>query len=286
MKEIIGGANLALGKRILIVVVSILLIFLLFIKQFFFIVTPGERGLIVRLGNIANVVYDPWFHLKVPFIDSARYMNVQTQKIEKMAESASKDLQIVNSTIALNYNFDPSKIINLYQLIGSQDIIEMRIIEPAIQETVKASTAKFTAEELITKRAEVAATMELVMKEKLEKHGIFVSEINVIDYQFSAEFNSAIENKVRAEQEALAERNRLEKIKYEAQQKIETAKWESEALLLNAKAEAEAIIIKTQAIKAEGWKEYVQLQWINKWSWVLPTTNLADSNGVILDLSN
>lgn len=130
--------------------------------------------MIVRLGNIANKVYEPGFYLKMPFVDSPRFMNVQTQKIEKTAESASKDLQIVNSTIALNYNFDPARIIDLYQGIGDQYTIELRIIEPAIQESVKASTAKFTAEELITKRQEVAMTMEEVMKAKLEKYGILV----------------------------------------------------------------------------------------------------------------
>lgn len=224
-------------------------------------------------------------HLKLPFIDVAKLSNVQTQKIEKVTESASKDLQIVHSTIALNYSLNDTKVIDLYQNIGSQRVIESRIIEPSIEETVKASTAKFTAEELITKRQDVSQTMRDIMTSKLEPYGIKVGDINIVDYQFSEEFNIAIESKVRAEQEALAERNRLEKVKYEAQQKIESAKGDSESLLLKAQAEAEAIRIKTEAIKAQGGAEYVQLQWIEKWNGTLPTTNLADANGVILDLS-
>ena len=128
-------------------------------------------------------------------------------------------------------------------------------------------------------------TIREIMTSKLETYGITVGDINIVDYQFSEEFHVAIESKVRAEQEALAERNRLEKVKYEAQQKVEAAKGESESLLLKAQAEAEAIKITTEAIRVQGGREYVQLQWIEKWSGVLPTTNLADSNGVILDLS-
>lgn len=165
-------------------------------------------------------------------------------------------------------------------------MIETKLIEPAIQESVKASTAKFTAEELITKRQQVSMEMMNVLKQKLQANGILVLDINIVDYQFSAEFNKAIENKVRAEQEALAEKNVLEKIKYEAQQRIEKARGEAEATKLRAQAESEAIRIKTQAIQMQGGNDYVRLQWIDKWDGKLPVTSMGNNTPVIVDLNN
>jgi len=241
-------------------IIILFFIALIFVKQFYFIVEPWEMWLVVKLGNLRDATYDPWFHIKMPFIEHAIMMNIQTQKIEKTAESASKDLQIVESTIALNYNLDPTKVDRLYENIWSINIIEMKIIEPSIQEAVKAANAKFTAEELITKRQEVSIEMNNILTSKLEKVWVIVSDINIVNYEFSAEFNIAIENKVKAEQEALAEKNRLEKVKYEAQQTIEKSKWRSEAKMLEAKAEAEAIKIKADAITSQWWKDYVTLK--------------------------
>jgi len=247
-------------------------------------VQPGERWLVIRMGDVQERIYEPGFHLKLPFIERAKMINIQTQKLEKAAESASKDLQIVLSTIALNYNLDPTVVDDLYKNIWDLPIIAQKIIEPAIQETVKAANAKFTAEELITKRAEVNIEMITILRTKLEKNGIIVSDINIVDYQFSEEFNNAIENKVRAEQEALAEKNRLEKTKYEAQQTIEKSKWRSEAKILEAQAEAEAIRIKTEAIKAQWGKDYVTLKRIEKRNGSLPTTSLWNNMPVIMNL--
>lgn len=180
-------------------------------------------------------------------------MDVTIKKVQNEVAAASKDLQSVQSTVALSFRLDASKVVAAYKTFGTTNIdeVQWRVIDPAIQESVKASTAKFTAEQLITKRQEVSVEMEQTLKSKLSQLGITVDAINIVNFQFSEDFNKAIESKVRAEQDALAEKNRLEKTKYEAQQKIEAAKGESEAALLRAKAEAEAIRIKTEAIKAQ-----------------------------------
>ncbi len=270
----------SINAKIFVVVIIILL--LIFVKQFYFIVNPWERWMIIRLWNIKNKIYEPWLHLKAPFVEHAKYMNIQTQKIEKHAESASKDLQIVNSTIAFNYSVVPSEVINIYKNIWDLDVVEFRIIEPAIQETVKATTALFTAEELITKRQEVSVQMKQILFDKMKKIWLNVSDINIIDFQFSEEFNKAIENKVKAEQEALAEKNKLEQVKYEAQQRIETSRWRWEAKVLEAKAQAESIRIKAESIKAQWWKEYLKLKRIETRDWKLPTTILWSSDSSVL----
>ena len=128
--------------------------------------------------------------------------------------------------------------------------------------------------------------MSRILVEKLSSQWILVTDLNIVDYQFSDEFNVAIEQKVKAEQEALTEKNRLEKIKFQAEQQVESARWAADAQLLKAQAEAEAIRIKTEAIKAQGWAEYVQLQRIDKRNGTLPQTSLGNSMPVILDLSS
>lgn len=167
-------------------------------------------------------------------------MSIQVQKLETVSSSASKDLQSVQTDMALNYNLKPGNVVWLYQNVWDEQIIESRIISPAIQESVKAATAQFTAEELISKRPEVNRTMFELLVSKLDDLGIDVVAVNIVDFKFSEAFDTAIEAKVRAEQEALTERNKLEQIKFQAQQKIETAKWEAESILVKAQAEAEA----------------------------------------------
>ncbi len=163
-------------------------------------------------------------------------MNVQTQKAEVTADSASKDLQVVTTVIAVNYNLEPAAVRSLYQTIGKDDVIAFKIIAPSIQEAVKSTTAKFTAEELITERTAVAVDIKANLTNKLGKLGILVTDINIVEFRFSPEFDAAIESKVRAEQDALAQKNLLEKVKYEAQQTIETARAQAESIKIQAEA--------------------------------------------------
>jgi prohibitin 2 len=120
-------------------------------------------------------------------------------------------------------------------------MIEAKVITPSVQESVKATTAKYTAEELITKRQIVSQEIQNSLTDKLAKNGIIVSDVNIVDFNFSVGFNEAIEKKVKAEQEAFAEKNKLETVKYQAQQSIE-----------KAKAEAESIKIQASAIQSQG----------------------------------
>ena len=144
--------------------------------------------------------------------------------------------------------------------------LEDTLLAPAIQESVKAATAKYTAEELITKRELVRTDIENALKDKIVKYGVNIVQVNIVNFEFSDSFDASIESKVRAEQDALTQRNKLEQVKYEAQQQIE-----------RAKAEAETIRISAEAIQKQGGAAYVQLKWIEKWNGQLPTTSLGTS---------
>ncbi len=201
-------------------------------------------------------------HLKVPFIDTVITFNTQTQKTEATISAASKDLQDVKAVVAVNYAHSKAEIRNIYQSVGDNEMVVAKIITPAVQESVKAATAVYSAEELITKRADVRNLIIQNMKEKVERFGVSIQDVNIIDFAFSPAFNQAIEGKVRVEQEALTEKNQLEKIKYKAQQQVEQqrgiadaqvlqAEANAKATKINAQADAEAITIKTKAIQQQ-----------------------------------
>ena len=185
-------------------------------------------------------------------------MEVRTTKEEVNASAASNDLQVVTSNVAIQYNPIPEEVGELYEEVGTS--VRERIISPAIQDAIKATTANFNAEELITKRNLASEQMEEILRERLLEAHINVSNVDIVDFNFSASFNAAIEAKVTAEQDALREENRLRQIEFEAQQIVETAK-----------AEAESIRIQAQAIQQQGGKDYVQLKAVEKWDGKLPT---------------
>jgi regulator of protease activity HflC (stomatin/prohibitin superfamily) len=191
-------------------------------------------------------------------------MDVKTQKYVADATAASRDLQDVKTKIAVNYHILPDSTPQLYKEIGID--YSDRIIQPFEQETVKATTAQFTAEELITKREQVKEQIRVSLAEKLRPRGIVVEDISIVNFEFSPSFTQAIEAKVTAEQNALREKNKLAQVEYEAKQRI-----------AQAEGEAKAIQIQAEAIRAQGGKEYVQLQAIGKWNGQLPTMMFGDN---------
>lgn len=236
----------------------------------FVTISPGEKGIVLRVGKIDRVI-DSGFHVITPFLEGVVVMDIQTQKEQVDASAASKDLQTVNAKVAINYNLDADKVSDLYTRIGTS--YGAKVIDPAVQEAVKAATANYTAEELITKRPQVTEDIKTALVEKLGSNDISVTGVSITDFQFSPTFEAAIEAKVTAEQNALAAKNKLDQVKYEAQQTIETAK-----------ATAEAQRISSAALAAQGGADYVQLQAISKWDGHLPTQMIPNSSVPFLNL--
>jgi regulator of protease activity HflC (stomatin/prohibitin superfamily) len=218
-------------------------------------VSTGERGIHTRFSAVTGKVYNEGIYFKLPLIEGATVMNVQVQKEEVTVTAASKDLQTVTAQVALNYHLVPEQVSNIYRSVGVS--YKERLISPAIQEAMKASTAKFTAEELITKRELVKEEIKMNIRERLADSSIFVDELNIIDFDFSKSFNDAIEAKVTAEQNALAAKNKLEQVKFEAQQAVESAK-----------GKAEAITVEATALKDS--PQLIELRKIEKWNGTMP----------------
>ena len=247
-------------KRIIIGVVVLIVLFVL-AQSSWAIVGAGERGILLQLGNIRGI-FEPGLHFKLPFIQNVVMIDVRTQKSEVKVDAASKDLQSIHTLVALNYHVDPAKVDSLYQQIGTE--YEARIIDPAIQESVKAATATFTAEELITKRPTVKDEIKNKLSARLSTSFIDIDDFSIVDFQFSESFNVAIEAKQTAVQQALKAENDLRRIEIEAKQKIETAK-----------ADAESIRIQGEALRDN--QGLVQLKLAEKWNGVLPVYAMGDT---------
>lgn len=258
-KKIIIKTNMdkkTMTKVILSGVVGLGLVLLLVLNPFV-VVSAGQRGVVSNFGAISNNILQEGLHWRTPILQSVIKIDVRTQKEEVGAEAASKDLQTVHATIALNYHLDPTKVNLLWQKVGRD--VQTTIIAPAIQEAVKASVAKYTAEELITKRAMVKEDAKGLLITRLGSEAIIVDELSIVNFDFSASFNAAIEAKVTAEQNALAAKNKLEQVKFEAEQRV-----------AQAQAEAEAIRIQAESISKQGGESYVQMKAIERWDGKLP----------------
>lgn len=251
-----GGIDPNSGKSSLKgLIITIIVLFVLITQFPLGTVGAGERGVQLRFEAVTGKVFNEGLYVRIPFIERVIIMDVQIQKEEVDANGASKDLQSVSTRIALNYHLAHDSVARVYQEVR-QDYRE-RIIGPAIQESVKAATAQFTAEELITQRAAVRDLMQEILTAKLSDRGIIIDSFNIVHFDFSDTFNKAIEAKVTAEQEALAAQNKLEQVKFEAQQKIE-----------EARGKAEAITIEAQALRSN--PAVLELRALEKWNGVLP----------------
>jgi regulator of protease activity HflC (stomatin/prohibitin superfamily) len=261
--------QLHIGRYVFLGAIAIIGLIVLFGS--FYIVGAGERGVLLTWGKPADYAIGEGLHFKIPMVQEVIIIDVKTHKYEADASAASKDLQIVSTKIAVNYRVVPETVPELYRTVGLA--YEDRVIQPAVQEVVKATTAQFTAEELITRRSEVKDNIKLLLRERLSDRGISVEDISITNFDFSSSFNSAIEAKVTAEQEALAARNKLEQVKYEAEQRV-----------ARAEAEAQAITLQAQSINSQGGKDYVTLKWIEKWDGKVSLIGSGSGVTPILDM--
>ena len=250
--------KIILGISIGIIIIGIIIFF-----SSITTVPTGFVGIKTRFGQVQQEMIQEGFNFKTPFIEKIVKIDCRTQKFEVTTEASSKDLQKVsNIKIVVNYNVDKSKANSIYKEVGVD--YQTILIQPAILESIKQGMSQYTAEELITKRSEVANIIMSLLKEKLEQKGVLITALNITDLSFSKEFDKAVENKQIVEQETQKAQYELEKAKVENEKKIE-----------NAKADAEVMKQQNKEITDEYLKLKeleVQQKIIEKWNGVLPTT--------------
>ena len=218
-------------------------------------VNYGERGVLLRFGAVTGNVKNEGLYFKIPFIDRVEILDIKTKKSEVDADASTKDLQMVTSKVALNYHINPNGIAQFFQKFGNN--FESNVLDPGLQEILKAVTARYTAEEVITKREQVREDTNTLLRERFLPQGMVIDGLNIVNFHFSKVFNDAIEAKVTAEQNALAAKNKLEQVKFEAQQMVEAANGKAKAIQVEASAIANNPLV-------------LQLRALEKWNGILP----------------
>ena len=254
-------APAALSSRIssrTYIAASLVVVVLLVLFSVLAQVKPSKIGVVTSFGKIQDETLGEGLHLVAPWWRVNQISVGVNKATVKNAEAASKDLQTVSTTLTINYSVQRDMVKQLYAMSPAMTYVD-DYIDPAVYEVFKAVVSKYSAEQLITARQTVSDDIHKTLSAKLQQYGIAVRDINITNFDFSKEFNRAIEQKVTATQNAEKAQRDLQRIEYEAQQKV-----------AQAEGEAKAIAIQAQAIKTSGGTEYLQLQAINKWDGKLP----------------
>src|SRR6266571_2209566 len=262
-----GSRSYLRSKRLKIILgVLIFMVIIVVISQSVTIVQAGHRGVVLFVGAVENRVLGEGVHFVIPFAEQVVLLEVRTLKFQADASAASKDLQEVATVIALNYHIDPSKANVVYQELGAD--YNNRIIAPTIQESVKASVAKFDAEQLITNRESTKATIADAISKSLSTRNIMVETLFITDFKFSEAFANQIEAKVVAFQKYLTEQNNLKTIQVVANQTVVQAQAAARSNIAKAGGESQAIKIITEQLQQS--PQYLQWLSINRWNGHLP----------------
>lgn len=265
----------------LLVPLAIVLVFgAILLNSLFVIVEAGHVGVVKRLGAVQPEPLQEGFHLKRPFIDQVEQIDVRLMPTHAKATAASRDLQTVSTEVNVAYSLNGALAPLTFQRVGNTQKVSAALVEPAIQESVKAVTAKYTAEELVTKREVVKQAIQQAIEnfinqtltEKEIGNAVQLANVAITDFVFSDEFNRAIEAKVKAEQEALRTKNeklmRVTQAEATAAERELGADAEAYSTEVQSKARAEAIRREAEALRDS--PEIIHLRAIEKWDGVLP----------------
>jgi regulator of protease activity HflC (stomatin/prohibitin superfamily) len=260
-------------KYIVLGISFILLSVLMLLLNPFIIVNAGEKGVVMNWGAVSDKVFGEGLHFVIPIQQSVKKINTKTVKYETKVAAYSSDTQTVDSQVALNYHLQGNKVNKIYQEIGDIKSVEDTIVNPSIQETVKAAIAKSTAGELLEKRASLLEEIRTSLTERLSKRNIILDDFSLMNFRFSDQYERAVELKQVAQQQALKAENDLKRVQTEAQQRVS-----------QAEAEAKAIQIQAQAITQQGGKDYVQLKAIEQWDGALPKSMVSNATLPFLNI--
>ncbi|MBR1762967.1 MAG: prohibitin family protein [Eubacterium sp.] len=257
-------------KRVVVIVVAALLLGITLFNTFT-IVDAGHTGVVVTMGKVKEGVLQEGIHAKAPFVQKVVKIDNRIRKLEVNTEAFSKDLQSVNTVLAINYRVDTSKSYSIYKNIGAD--YETVLVVPAVNEVLKAITSTYTAEESVTNRVLISDGLIKGLNEKLNDIGLYVTDVNIIDFHFSDAFITAIEEKQVAQQKLL-------KAETEKKTAITNAEAEAEATKIKAKGEAEANKVISDSLT----NKVIENKKIEKWNGELP--KVTGNSSSLIDMGS
>lgn len=259
------------------VIIGVIIVALVIGLTLFFastaIVPTGHIGVVTLYSKVQEKYLDAGFHIVKPFVEDVHSIDIRTQKYQGTVEGSAKDLQIVNVTMSINYQIKPEKASELYAKVGKN--YDDTILNPALQSGLKAAIAKFTAEEMITKRSEVANAITEELNSRLEEY-FLITAVNLENIGFTDEFNKAVEAKTTNQQKAEAEKAQLEIIKVQNEQKINTAEAEAKVRELQSQSVTDKSL---EQLRLE-----IQREMVSRWNGVLPQYVLGENSNMLLDI--
>ena len=261
---------------ILVVVFAVI-----FLSSSFVVIPAGHTGVALTFGKVEDNVLQEGLHFKVPFVQKIVVVDNRIVKLDVNTEAFSKDLQTITTVVAVNYHVGKESSQTVYKNVGMG--FEDVLITPAVNEVLKAVTAKYTAVELVSSRAEVSMLLDEGLNEKLNNYGIFINELNIINWDFSEEYINAVEAKQVAEQNLIKTRTEQEQAlviaNTEAQKRVIAAEAEANEIKVLAEANAESNRILTESIS----ELLIKYQTVAKWDGKLPTV-MAGSDNMLIDV--
>jgi Membrane protease subunits, stomatin/prohibitin homologs len=269
MAVIINQKRFNIPKKTIGIVIGVLAAIIVLLNSIT-IVDAGHTGVINTLGHVSENVLQEGIHLKIPFIQTIIKMDNRIVKLEVETEAFSKDLQTVETKLAINYRVSKDKSYAIYKNVGSD--YETILVSPAVNEVLKAITAKYTAEESVANRSLISQGLIEELNNKLNKNGIYVEDVNIINFEFSEAYIAAIEEKQVAEQ-------RLLKAKTEKEEAIVKAEAEAETLRIQSEAQAKANNILSKSLS----ENLIRYEMMKKWNGELP---MVTDGSTIIDFSD
>ena len=263
----------------LILTIFVVILAVIFLGSSFVVIPAGHTGVALTFGKVEDVVLQEGLHFKVPFVQKIVVVDNRIVKLDVNTEAFSKDLQTITTVVAVNYHVGKENSQTLYKNVGMG--FEEVLITPAVNEVLKAVTAKYTAVELVSSRAEVSMLLDEGLNEKMNAYGIFINELNIINWDFSEEYINAVEAKQVAAQNLIKTRTEQEQAlviaNTEAQKRVIAAEAEANEIKVLAQANAESNRIITESIS----ELLIKYQTVSKWDGKLPTVMSGSDNMLI-----
>ena len=265
----------------LILTIFVVILAIIFLGSSFVVIPAGHTGVALTFGKVEDVVLQEGLHFKVPFVQKIVVVDNRIVKLDVNTEAFSKDLQTITTVVAVNYHVGKENSQTLYKNggMGCEEVL----ITPAVNEVLKAVTAKYTAVELVSSRAEVSMLLDEGLNEKMNAYGIFINELNIINWDFSEEYINAVEAKQVAEQNLIKTRTEQEQAlviaNTEAQKRVIAAEAQANEIKVLAEANAESNRILTESIS----DLLIKYQTVSKWDGKLPTV-MSGSDNMLIDI--
>lgn len=237
-----------------------LLSVLFFLTFCFRTIDAGQVGVVTRFGAVNREV-EAGIAVKLPWpVERMHKFNVKTAKEEVPAQAGTKDSQVINSKIAVNYHIERGQAGKVYSQLGDKYL--ETVLMPRVQTIFKNQTPAFAGNELLTNRAKIENSTLLAVQKEFDKQGIKVEQFSIVDFGFSPAISQAIESKQVAQQEAEKAVYAKQKAEQDAQAEIERARGQAESQrLLNETASDKTIELKQLEVQSKA---------LDKWDGKLP----------------